>query len=332
MRTAKIQAVEYYLPEKIVSNEELAKAFSGWTAEKISKKTGIRERHVVSVNECASDLAYQAAVKLFETGVCDPEGIEFILLCTQSPDYFLPTTACILQDKLGIPTTSGALDFNLGCSGYIYGLSLAKGLIESGQTNNVLLITSETYSKYIADDNVGVRTIFGDAAAATLISLDENTDGSAATFGPFVFGTDGSGKENLIVREGASRSPAANLKRLFMNGPEIFSFTIKTVPLAVEKLLAKSKLQINEIDYFIFHQANEYMLAHLRDKSSIPQHKFCIDLESYGNTVSSTVPIALKNALQKGVIKPGDKVVMVGFGVGYSWAACLVQISKQFTD
>jgi len=297
MRKAKIQSVAYYFPNDILDNEVLEKQFSNWSAEKIRNKTGIKQRYIVSKNEHASDLAYHAAMKLFETEECAPENIEFILLCTQSPDYFLPTTACILQDKLGIPTTAGALDFNLGCSGYIYGLSLAKGLIETGQVNNVLLITAETYSKYLKDDDFVTRTIFGDAAAATYVTLNANNDCPDIELGPFVFGTDGSGKENLIVQEGASRSSSAYSKYLFMNGPEIFSFTVKSVPKAVENLLSKTKLHINDIDYFIFHQANEYMLTHLRDKINIPKNKFHIDMENSGNTVSSTIPIAFKDVL-----------------------------------
>lgn len=325
MRQAKIQSIAYYFPDDILDNTILAKQFSQWTAEKITHKTGIKKRHIASCTECASDLAYHAACKLFETQVCHPEKIEFILLCTQSPDYFLPTTACILQDKLGIPTTAGALDFNLGCSGYIYGLSLAKGLIETGQVNNVLFITAETYSKYLRDDDASTRTIFGDAASATFISLED----SGVGIDHFVFGTDGSGKDNLIVKAGASRSPSAHHKNLFMNGPEIFSFTLQTVPTAVNELLKRAKLSINDIDYFVFHQANAYMLDHLRDKISIPKNKFYNDLENTGNTVSSTIPIALKDALSKNLIKGGDKIMTLGFGVGYSWAGCLMQLGKQ---
>lgn len=330
MRNAKIRCIEYYFPAEILSNEVLAKQFSGWTAEKIAKKTGIKQRHIVSDNECASDLAYQAANKLFQTRVCSPEDIEFILLCTQSPDYFLPTTACILQDRLRIPTTSGALDFNLGCSGYIYGLSLAKGLIETGQVNNVLLITTETYSKYLKADDISTRAIFGDAATATFVDLDTSNDEKTVKLGPFVFGTDGAGKDHLILREGASRLPSAHLNNLAMNGPEIFSFTIHAIPKAIKDLLSKALLQLTEVDYFIFHQANEFMLTHLRDKINIPSTKFYIDLENSGNTVSSSIPIALKDALSKKIIKVGDKIMMVGFGVGYSWAGCIMQIGELF--
>lgn len=321
---AYIKAIEYYLPKGILDNKELASHFLQWTAEKIKKKTGISQRHIAGNNECASDLAYKAALKLFNSGICSPEDIDYILLCTQSPDYFLPTTACILQNRLNIPTTAGALDFNLGCSGYIYGLSLAKGLIETSQANNVLLITAETYTKYLGNDDVATRTIFGDAAAATLLSAKNN---DTPLIGPFIFGSDGSGAENLIVTNGALRNPSDKERKLTMNGPDVFSFTIKTVPKAVNALLDSTEKGISEVDFFIFHQANEYMLKHLRDKIEIPQEKFYIDLDKTGNTVSSTIPIAIKNALSKKIINPGDKVALVGFGVGYSWGGCIVRIA-----
>ncbi len=321
MINAAIKAIEYYYPEQVLKNEELADQFEGWTAEKITKKTGISQRHIASATECASDLAYQAASKLFKSGACAPNDIDFILLCTQSPDYFLPTTACILQDKLGIPTHCGALDFNLGCSGYIYGLSLAKGLIETQQAKNVLLVTAETYSKYIAEDDVSTRTIFGDAAAATLVSA---TQSETPMLSSFVYGTDGSGAENLIVKNGAHREPNSDAKRIFMNGPEIFAFTLKSVPAAIDALLTKEQIEMDNIDYFVFHQANEFMLSHLRKKIGIPADKFYMDMSDCGNTVSSTIPIALKNALTNKTIQPGDRVALVGFGVGYSSGACLV--------
>lgn len=327
MKKAAIQGIEYYLPEATISNADLAKDFSAWSATKIKDKTGIETRHVASANECASDLAEKAAKKLFEQEICVPEEIEFILFCTQSPDYFLPTTACLLQERLGISTTAGALDFNLGCSGYVYGLSLAKGLIETGQVDNVLLITAETYSKYLGSNDISTRSIFGDGASATFLKAEDSEND---LIGPFVFGTDGSGKNDLIVNNGGMRN-FSNLdclqKSLYMNGPAIFAFTIKSVPVAVNTLLAKCNLSIADIDYFIFHQANEYMLNHLRNKMNIPQEKFCIDLKDYGNTVSSTIPIALADLMANKVIsKPGAKIMLVGFGVGYSWGSVLLHI------
>ncbi len=334
---AAIQAIEYYLPAKVLSNEHLAAEFPDWTIDKIQGKTGIVERHVVSGDECASDLAEAAARKLFEGGACSPDEIDFLLLCTQSPDYFLPTTACILQHRLGIPTHAGALDFNLGCSGFIYGLGLAQGLIQSGQATKVLLITAETYSKFIHRQDKSVRTLFGDAAAATLVCA---TAGAKSLKSGYVYGTDGSGAGNLMVPAGGMRRPSSpetaqavcdengnwrSPDNLLMNGGEIFNFTLRAIPASVSQLLTRTGKQLGDIDLFVFHQANRYMLDHLRKKLKVPPEKFYLWLESCGNTVSSTIPIALKHAVEDGRLKTGQLVMLVGFGVGYSWGATLVQ-------
>lgn len=254
------------------------------------------------------------------------ESIEFVIFCTQSPDYFLPTSACLIQDRLGISTVAGALDINLGCSGYIYGLSLAKGLVETGQVDNVLLITAETYSKYIRENDMSVRAIFGDAAAATFVK--KNTCSSQGSIGPFIFGTDGSGADNLIVKNGASRESFDSKDGVFlaMNGPQIFSFTLEKVNDAIDTLLKKTNLSEELVDYFIFHQANKFMLDHLRKRCKISEGKFIIDLEEFGNTVSSTIPIALSRAINNKRIEKGDLIMLVGFGVGYSWGATLVRV------
>ena len=317
-----LNAIEYYLPEKTLSNEMLAGEFPEWSEKKIFSKTGIGARRITDKSECASDLAYFAAKKLFSNNNIKPADIDFILLCTQSPDYFLPTTACLLQERLNIPTHAGALDFNLGCSGYIYGLSLAKGLIESGQAKNILLLTAETYSKYLDKNDKAVRSIFGDGASASLIQLGRKED--APKIGACVFGTDGSGGENLIVRGGAARHPkiTADIEQhLRMNGPEIFTFTLKVVPEIIERLLRTASLTIDEIDQFIFHQANAYMLNHLRERMNIPTEKFVMHLENVGNTVSSTIPIAIRET----TLQPSKKIMLVGFGVGYSWGATLLE-------
>ncbi len=334
---AAIRAIEYYLPEKAVTTEQLSAEFPEWSVQKIDEKTGIQARHIAGEDECSSDLAVAAAQKLFASGVCAAHDIDYVLLCTQSPDYFLPTTACLIQDRLGIPTSAGALDFNLGCSGFVYGLGLAQGLIESGQAANVLLLTAETYSKFIHPRDRSVRTIFGDAAAATLLSAVE-ADGPL--IGPFVFGTDGRGANNLIVPTGGlRRARTAETAReitddsgsvrtqdhLFMDGAEIFNFTLKAVPQSVCQLLERSRKTLEEIDLFVFHQANRYMLEHLRRKIKVPQDKFCVAMSHCGNTVSSTIPIALKHAQLEGRLKPGDLTMLVGFGVGYSWAAGLAR-------
>lgn len=329
---ANIKAISYYLPEAVLSNDLINQEFPEWDIDKISSKTGINSRHISANDEFSSDMAVKAAEKLFAEHNIDKSTIDFLLFCTQSPDYFLPTTACIIQDRLGLNTTTGALDFNLGCSGFVYGLSLAKGLIAGGMAKNILLITSETYSKFIHSKDKSNKTIFGDAAAATLIS----SEGGFCTIGEFVFGTDGKGAENLIVKQGGMRFPVSNdnedvtdefgnvrnHKNLFMNGTEIFNFTGEFVPKLTEAILEKADLTKEDIDLFIFHQANKYMLNHLRKKIKIPEEKFFIAMEHCGNTVSSTIPIALYEAQQEKRLKDCHNLVLAGFGVGYSWAAC----------
>jgi 3-oxoacyl-[acyl-carrier-protein] synthase III len=334
---ASIKALEFYLPPHCLSNEDLAAAFPEWSVEKIAAKTGISNRHYTLPDECSSDLGFEAALKLFEKNDINPEEIDYLLFCTQSPDYFLPTSACILQDRLGIPTHAGALDFNLGCSGFIYGLGLAKALIETSQANNVLLITAETYTKFIHPQDKSVRTIFGDAGAATLVS---GIASEGPSLGPFIYGTDGSGHQNLIVPTGGLRNPhekkdslvqkdsSGNVRgkdNLFMDGQELFNFTIKTIPKTIEQLLKKAELDVDDIDFFVFHQANMFMLEYLRKKTKLPKDKFLYSLKDYGNTVSSTIPIALKNKTEDGTIPPSSKVMLVGFGVGYSWGATLLE-------
>lgn len=335
---ARLDGIEYYLPDEVLTNQDLAAQYPEWSVEKIQGKTGIRQRHIASPGECSSDLAFAAAQKLFASTGIAPQDVDYLLLCTQSPDYFLPTTACLLQNRLGIPTHAGALDFNLGCSGFIYGLGVAQGLILSGQATRVLLITAETYSKFIHPLDRSVRTLFGDAAAATFVTavageLDEEP-------AAFVYGTNGAGARNLMVPAGGMRQPHSaetavevaddsgnvrSLDHLVMNGAEIFNFTLQTIPDCVQKLLAKSGRTLEDVDLFVFHQANQYMLEHLRNKLKIPAEKFYLFLENCGNTVSSTIPIALQQASRDGRLKAGQTVMLVGFGVGYSWGGALLE-------
>lgn len=327
-----IRAIEYYLPQGKDYNDP---------EDRLTSKIGILTKNIAAKDEFASDLAINAVEKLFNTGICTPNDIDFLLYCTQSPDYILPTTACVLQDKLNLPTKCGALDINLGCSGYVYGLSLAKGLIESGAAQNILLVTSDTYSKFINPNDRSVKLLFGDAASATLMSRKSSESDNFQDIGPFVFGTDGRGAENLIIHAGGLKEPITqesgievkddfgntrSRKNLYMNGNEIFNFAIKEVPKSVLELLNKSENEIDEVNYFVFHQANKYMLEAIRRKLNIPVERFSIQFEDCGNTVSSTIPIALKRDYEYGKFHSGDTVMLVGFGVGYSWASCLIKI------
>ena len=329
-----IKAISYYLPERVVTNEDLVKDFPEWTVEKVAGKVGVNQRHIAAENETASDMATKSAEKLFLEHNIDRSTIDFVLFCTQSSDYYLPTSACLIQNRLGLSTSCGALDFNLGCSGFVYGLSLAKGLIAGGIAKNVLLLTAETYSKHIHPKDKGNRTIFGDASAATLVS----TDGFASVE-DFCLGTDGRGAENLIVKKGGLRQPNAvddltfdeagnpiSSDYLHMNGGEIFNFTSEAVPVLVENVLKKNQLKQDDIQLFVFHQANKYMMNYLRKLLDIEPERFYFYLEKVGNTVSSTIPIALCEAQKEGKLE--GNILIAGFGVGYSWGATVLKAKK----
>lgn len=306
-----VDAISIYLPEPLLTNDELAKVFPEWTSDKIFAKTGIASRHIVSADETSLDLAVRAAQGLFKSGAITAQHIDFLLLCTQSPIYQLPSTACLLHERLGLRKDAGALSFDHGCSGFIYGLSLAKGLIACGMAKNVLIVTAETYTKYIAAEDKSTRTIFGDGAAATLIDQDV-----ACKIGAFSFGTDGSGAEKLIVRDG----------NLFMDGSEIFNFTLDIIPKTMSDVLTKNNLTHDDIDLYVFHQANKFMLDTIRAANRLPRDKFYVNLETTGNTVSSTIPIALNQLNDARRLKPGMKVMLMGFGVGLSWGATIITI------
>ncbi len=331
---ARIAAVDYYLPETVLTNEALSVEFPEWSVEKIASKTGVHRRHIAGEDEFTSDLAIAAGKALLARGEIDPGTVDYLLLCTQSPDYFLPTTACIVHEALGLSSHAGAVDINMGCSGYIYALGQAKGLIASGQAARVLVITADTYTKFVNPSDKSVRTIFGDGASATLVTDEGDADSITAV----AYGTDGSGAKNLLVpngglrsgqdlapRSGASaRELESNGFDLYMDGPEIFNFTLRVAPESVDRILAKAELERDDIDLFVFHQANAFMLEHLRKKLGIPKEKFFVSLAESGNTVSSTIPIALTEADRQGVLRPGMRVMLLGFGVGLSWGGLIL--------
>ena len=332
MKTA-ILGIEYALPERVETNDDLQQANPDWRMKDLYEKSGIWSRHIAAEGETASDLGYQAAAALLARNLVPLEEGEYLIYCSQSPDYFLPSSACVLQKRLNLGMHVGAFDYNLGCSGFVYGLQIANALIISGSARNVLLITADTYTKYIHPLDRTVRTLFGDGGAATLVG---NAKG-AGSIGRFLVGTDGGGECNLIVATGGLRTPrSAETGRevtdnagctrardnLFMDGPAIFSFALSTVPRAVAGHLEKSNLSVGEVDMFVYHQANKYMLDNLAKKSGIPAAKMLLDVHDQGNTVSASIPIALQRAVSAGRIQSGQRLILVGFGVGYSWGVC----------
>jgi 3-oxoacyl-[acyl-carrier-protein] synthase III len=331
---AHIVGVSFCLPERVLTNQDLQAENPAWDMERIAQKTGIESRRIAAADQTAADLAFAAAESLFANGTVRRDEIDYLLFCTQSADYVLPASSCILQDRLGLSVHCGAIDFNQGCSGYIYGLQLANALVSSGSAHNVLLLTGETYSKYIHPRDRSVRVLFGDAATATVISADKPGARIVAT----EVGTDGTGCNNLIVPiGGARRRSSAELTQefcdqngsvrsaanLFMDGQELFAFTLKRVPALVDRLLEKTGLAAEEVDTYVFHQANAFMNERLRSKMRLPKEKVPLLLSDVGNTVSNTIPLTLARIASQ--LSSGDKVMLVGFGVGYSWGACLLE-------
>ena len=295
MKYAAIGPIAIHLPERVETNDELSKLFPRWDLDLIYSKTGIQERHIAAPGETASDLGVAAAEKLFSQHNIDRTTIDFLLFCTQTPDYPLPTSACLMQHRLGLPTSVGALDFNLGCSGFVYGLSLADGLIRSGAARRVLLITAETYSKYIDAEDRSLRTIFGDAAAATLIEPSDMQSISA-----FSFGTDGSARRRLDRQQRRRRPPEDAMQprtrmrwnsKLYMDGPGLIRITLDTIPPMIDRILAEGQATDADIDLYVVHQATHKLLSELRNEMQLDEDRMPTMLRQYGNTVSSTVPI-----------------------------------------
>jgi 3-oxoacyl-[acyl-carrier-protein] synthase-3 len=327
VKYAAIGPIAIHLPERVETNDDLSAQFPKWDLVLIYAKTGIRARHIAAPDECASDLGVAAAEKLFAQYAIDRGTIDFLLFCTQTPDYPLPTTSCLMQHRLGLPTSSGALDFNLGCSGFVYGLSLADGLIRTGAAQRILLITAETYSKYIDAEDRSLRTIFGDGAAATLIEAAD-----VPSLSGFSFGTDGSAGDALMVNSSGARPAAGALQprtkmrwksKLYMDGPGLIKLTIDTVPHTLEQVLERAKVKDSDVDLYLVHQATHKLLESLRQEMRMDETRMPTVLRDYGNTVSSTLPIVINELRSDGRLRRGTKSLLAGYGVGFSWAGCL---------
>lgn len=319
----RISAIEYFLPSRVVDNQTLADSL-GFEMEFLENKLGIQERHHASPEESCSSLAHEAISKLLKTHNIPSDSIELLITVTQNPDYRLPNVSSLLQHSLGLNTTLAAFDINLGCSGFVYALAIAKGFMVTNGFKRGLIVTSDPYSKIMSPDDRATLPLFGDAAAAVLIDAcdDENV-------GAVDLGTDGSGAEALIVRRGGSRYPLRTNddreNHLFMNGRAIYTFMMKTVPKSVTRCLKANNFTADDIDFYVFHQASRYMLLSLMQRMNIPEHKMVINLSTFGNTVSSSIPIALQGLLQE-PSNLGKRALLSGFGVGLSWATVIIRI------
>jgi 3-oxoacyl-[acyl-carrier-protein] synthase-3 len=336
MKKAGIKAVECYLPERVLTNDDITAMFPRWDMVRAERLTGIRRRHVEDDNTPASEMACRAASKLFAKDGAGKDSVDFVIVVTQSGDYRMPATACILQNRLGLSRSVGAMDINQGCAGYVYGLMTAKALVECGAAKKILLITVEKTSFFMHPTDATLRTLQGDAATATLVSSER----PLAEIGDADFGTDGGAFDNIIVPYGGS---AEALERKMddtsgaryqhpdfvnMKGMEIFNFSVTEVPETINAALGKNGLAIGDVDYFILHQANAIIIRTIAEKLKIPPEKIPMNIDRVGNTSSCSIPLLLSEVLSDPRIKRGDKILLCGFGVGLSWATTVLRISS----
>ncbi|MDB9900836.1 ketoacyl-ACP synthase III [Gammaproteobacteria bacterium] len=312
----KIEETSYEFGSNLENLDLLKISNPDWDIEKILNTTGINNRHCSTDAETALDLAVEAAKKL----KMQVDDVDLLLFVTQSPEYILPTTACIAQDRLGLNKNIAAFDINLGCSGYVYALSVAGSMMESNQCSKALILCGDTYTKYISINDRTSRPLFSDAGSATILTKSKNDN----KIGPFIYGTDGSGADNLIVRNSASKKESTKTKDLYMNGAEVLLFTMANVPNGVSQLLNKASISFEDIDYFLFHQASKVVMNNITRKLNIDEKKFLTNYQQHGNTVSCTIPILLKQKIDAGIVNRGNKLMLFGFGVGYSYGACVI--------
>ncbi len=309
-----IEMIEYYLPDRTITSDELASKF-GFDLVFVEEKIGVKKIYIAGEGEKTSDLAVKAVNKLFNKRPDISDKIGVIALCTQTPDYQLPHTSAIVHKKLGLAKDVACFDLGLGCSGFVYGLSVVKAFMENNNLDYGLLITSETYSKIINDNDRNTKALFSDAAAATLISREPYLMPQL-----FSFGTDGSGYESLILRPAADQETGF----LHMDGRGIFSFVAAVIPEDIKKSMKMNHVCLEDIDYFVFHQASKFMLDTLAKKLGITNESKVINsLDRFGNTVSSSIPIAINTIFDECKNKR-LKILISGFGVGLSWASTVL--------
>ncbi len=312
-----IAEIEYRLGSRTETLDDLGKLNPNWRTERLFAKTGIRTRRVAAPDENATVLAEAAARQLLER--VDPDSVEGLIHVTQSPESTLPTTACLLQERLGLPGTLLAFDLIQGCSGFVYGLSVATSLIANAHPARIMLICTDQYTRYISRHDRTSRPIFGDGAAACIVERQ-----GPGTIGPFVFRTEGAGAPHLTLTPNVGVSDVPG-QVLFMDGPKVLAFTLRAVPKAVEELLGRADLTLDDIDLFVFHQASAVVLDRLRDELGVAPEKWFQQLDGVGNTVSATIPIALRQAREDGQLTSDMTVLLMGFGVGLSLAGCIVR-------
>lgn len=318
---AGIVGIGTYLPEKILSNNDLEKVVDT-SDEWITSKTGIKERRIASSEQATSDLAFLAGKQALKDAEVNPDEVDLIIVATATPDMMFPATACIVQEKLGAINAS-AFDLEAGCTGFIYAITVGSQFIASGMYKTVLIIGAETLSRILDWKDRTTCVLFGDGAGAVLLKPVESNRGILACH----LGADGTGSSTLTMPAGGSRMPATSetadkkLHTVHMNGHEVYKFATRIIVDAAKKVLEKAHLSISEIDLFIPHQANIRIIDSSAKKLGLPMEKIMVNIERFGNTSSASIPLALADALEQGTVKDGDNIVMVGFGSGLTFGA-----------
>lgn len=335
----KISGICCALPKNAVSVEDLGKDFFNINdIKRISQVVGLKKLYISNNEQTSADFCYSAAEKLIANLKWEKESIDCLIFVSQTSDYILPATACILQHRLGLSKNCAAFDVNLGCSGYVYGLWMASEFIKTGTCKRVLVLFGDTISKTVSRMDKSVALLFGDGGSATALEVDQDSSNST-----FILKTDGSGAENLIIPAGGFRKRISDRTKiiitdedgnkrteenLYMNGAEIFSFTITEVPIILKEIMECHSWEIDDVDYFLFHQANNYMLKYLIKKLKLPSGKVPLNIEKFGNTSGLSIPLLICDQLHEEILDKNLKVIMIGFGVGLSWGAAALNLNK----
>lgn len=330
-----IKGIEYFLPECIVTNNDLHEENPNWEMASIEAKSGVSQRHIARDDETALDLAKRACDRMFSQARYDKSMIDAVIFCTQSPDYLMPSNAFLIHDYLDLPDNVLAFDINLACSGYVYGLTLARALIVAQTASNVLLVTGDTYSKYINKRDRSARVLFGDGASVSWIQSAAYGKGIQDT----LLASSGKNFAKFYIPGGACRMPATEDTRketadesgnirskhdIHMDGLGVWRFIQSTVPIQIRRLLERNSLSKDDIDLYVFHQASKMTIDSLTKALRLNTEKVYMDISNIGNTVSTSIPIALKDAMSAGRITEGSRVLISGFGVGLSWGTMIM--------
>jgi 3-oxoacyl-[acyl-carrier-protein] synthase-3 len=333
-RDVAISAIAACVPKKVSSNYDLRNIIPEEEVEKVVNSIGITEKRITDKNVCSSDLCYQAAEKLLEDNSIDKNSIDMLLFLSQLPDYKIPATAPILQNRLGLPQTTAALDLSLGCSGYVYGLATAMSFASQEGVNRVLLLVGETFSKIVNKRDKVNAPLYGDAGTATLI--EKKGTGEAI----FSLYSDGAGKDAVMLKAGEARFPDTvdslmphemedgNIRadnELYMDGMDVFNFALSVVPKSIKEICAIGNVNITNVEYIILHQANKFMTDFIVKRLKYPVERVPYSLDKYGNTSSASIPLTISSELSD---KSVGNVLMCGFGAGLSWGSVYLSLDQ----